>query len=103
MVCQFIRPLDVAVANIEESHVKHMQKIRYIPEFFLLLLTAAVLFSAGSASTSAALRPIQGEELLLDTYHRNMAGLRTNSFGLPLVVKSFERNKIKCTWMSTVF
>jgi len=29
--------------------------------------------------------------LLRDTYRRNMAGLETNKFGIPLVVESFER------------
>ncbi|MDD2310521.1 MAG: hypothetical protein PHH91_13150 [Desulfuromonadaceae bacterium] len=65
-----------------------MHTIKNIPTYFLLL-AAAVLFSAGSAS--AALRPSHGEERLLDTYRRNMTGLSRNSFGLPLVVNSFEQ------------
>jgi hypothetical protein len=70
------------------DHVNNMHKIKYVPEFFLLLLAAVLLFSG---QASAAIKPHQGEMILLDAYHRNMAGLRTNSFGLPLVVNSFER------------
>jgi len=53
------------------------------------MLAAAILCSAGSASAVAA--PRQGEVLLLDNYHRHMASLETNSYGLPLVVESIEQ------------
>ena len=66
-----------------------MCKIRNLQKFFLSIVAAAILFSVGSASAVA--QPRQGADLLLDTYHRNMARLETNSFGLPLVVESFER------------
>jgi len=66
-----------------------MHTMRTLPKYFLLLLAAAFLFSAGSAS--AAPRPSHGEEILLGSYHKNMAGLSRNSFGLPLVVNSFEQ------------
>jgi hypothetical protein len=36
--------------------------------------------------------PRQGKDILLDTYHRNMARLERNSFGLPLFLDSFERD-----------
>jgi hypothetical protein len=65
--------------------------IRNLRKSFLFIATAAVLFSTGSPSAAAA--PRQGADLLLDTYHRNMALLGTNSFGLPLVVESFERGE----------
>ena len=55
------------------------------------MVAAAILFSAGSAS--AVEKPRQGEDILLDTYHRNMAKLETNSFGLPLFLESFERDE----------
>jgi len=67
-----------------------MRKIRNILKFFLFMVAAAVLFSAGPAS--AVEKPRQGEDILLDTYHRNTAKLETNSFGLPLCLESFERD-----------
>jgi hypothetical protein len=66
-----------------------MNKIRNLPKFFLSMVAAAILFSAGSAS--AVDKPRKSEDLLLETYHRNMARLETNSFGLPLFLESFER------------
>jgi hypothetical protein len=67
-----------------------MHKILNLPKFFLLMFATAILFSAGSASAAETLR--QGEDILLDTYHRNMTRLERNSFGLPLFLESFERN-----------
>lgn len=66
-----------------------MDKIRDLPQLFRLLIAAAIILAAGSAS---AVESPQGAEILLDTYHRNMARLETTSFGLPLLVESFERN-----------
>jgi len=62
-----------------------MMKIK----FFLLLATAAILCSAGSAA--AVVKPGQSE-ILLDTYQRNITNLKTSSFGLPLFLNSFEKN-----------
>ena len=70
--------------------VNQMQKIRNLPKFILFMVAASVLFSAGPAS--AAEKPRQGEDILRDTYHRNMAKLETNSFGLPLFLESFEHD-----------
>ena len=67
-----------------------MHTIRNLPKFFLFMVAAAILFSAGSASSVE--KPRQAEEILLDTYHRNMAKLETNSFGFPLFLESFERD-----------
>ena len=67
-----------------------MHTIRNLPKFFLFMVAAAILFSAGSASSVE--KPRQDEEILLDTYHRNMAKLETNSFGVPLFLESFERD-----------
>jgi len=47
-----------------------------------------MLFSAVSAS--AFEKPSQGAEFLLEGYGRNLAGLKTNNFGIPLVVASKE-------------
>ncbi len=66
-----------------------MHKTRNLSKFFLFMVAAALLFSAGSAS--AVEKPRQGKDILLDTYHRNMAKLETNSFGLPIFLESFER------------
>ena len=81
--------------NVNESHCKglkiettYAQKI--LSQFSLFMVAAAILFSAGSAP--AVEKPRQGEDILLDTYHRNMAKLETNSFGLPLFLESFERD-----------
>jgi len=67
-----------------------MHRIRNLPEFFLIMIAAAVLLSAGSAS--AVEKPRQGEDILLGTYHRIESKLETNSFGLPLFLESSERN-----------
>ena len=67
-----------------------MKKIRNLPEFFLFMVAAAILFSA--ISVSAVEKPQQSEDILLDTYHRNIARLEKNNFGLPLFLESFERD-----------
>jgi hypothetical protein len=67
-----------------------MHKIVNLPKFLLFMVAVAILFSAGSAS--AVEKPRRGEDILLDTYHRNMARLERNSFGLPLFLESFERD-----------
>jgi hypothetical protein len=74
---------------VEVNYVNQMSKIRPLQRCFLLIVAAAILLSAGSAA--AAAQPRQGADLLLDTYQRNKARLETNSFGLPLIVESFER------------
>jgi hypothetical protein len=71
------------------NHVNQKGKIRNFPKFCLILATAAILFSA--VSTSAVERPRRGQDILLDTYHRNMAKLEASNFGLPLVLESFEQ------------
>lgn len=60
-----------------------------LPKIFLLLLATAIVFSAGFAI--AAETPLKGEDILLDTYHRNMAKFERNNFGFPLFLESFER------------
>jgi len=54
------------------------------------MVAAVILFLAGSAT--AVIKPRQGETALLATYQRNLARLKTNSYGIPLVVESFERD-----------
>jgi hypothetical protein len=67
-----------------------MYKIRNLSKFFLFTVAAAILFSAGSVSSVE--KPRQGGDILLDTYHRNMAKLERNSFGFPLFLESFEQD-----------
>jgi hypothetical protein len=67
-------------------------KIKKYMKIFLCLMAVVILYSAGSASAGEKLR--QGEDILLDTYHRNQARLERSSFGLPLFVESFERDEI---------
>ncbi len=62
----------------------------YFAKLLLASVAAAILLSAGPAAAVETGR--QGETLLLDSYRRNMARLETNSFGIPLVVESFERD-----------
>lgn len=52
----------------------------------LLCLLAVVALIAGPAL--AVETPRQGEDLLREAYHRNLARLTSNSFGLPLVLES---------------
>jgi len=72
------------------NHMNQVHKIRNLPKYFLFMVAAALFFSAGSASSFE--KPRQGEDILRDTYHRNMAKLETNSFGLPLFLESFEHD-----------
>jgi hypothetical protein len=69
--------------------MENLHKNRTHRTFFMFLVTSAILFFA--YFTSAAEKPRQDAGILLETYHRNMAKLETNSFGFPLVVESVER------------
>jgi len=77
--------------KVHVNHLKEMHTINKLTKFFLCLVAVAILFSAVSAS--AVEKPRQGEDILLDIYHRNMARLERSSFGLPLFVESFERDE----------
>src|ERR1035437_6436916 len=68
--------------------MNQMHKIRNLFIVFPFMVAAAILFSTGSAS--AVEKHLRGEDILLNTYHRNMARLETSSFGLPLFLESFE-------------
>lgn len=57
---------------------------------FLFLFAVALCCAATVAA--AAEKPGQGEDLLRDTYRRNMGRLARNSFGFPLFLESFERD-----------
>jgi hypothetical protein len=70
--------------------MNQMQKIINLPKLLLFMVVVQILFSAGPAS--AFEKPRQGEDILRDTYLRNVAKLETNSFGLPLILESFERD-----------
>jgi hypothetical protein len=67
-----------------------MDTIRNLQTFFLVIVAIAILFSAGPAAASA--KPPHGEAMLLDTYHRSEARLKSSSFGLPLFLDSSERD-----------
>lgn len=69
--------------------MNQIHTIRRTLKICLFMVAVAILLWAGSAS--AVERTRQGEELLLDTYRRNMAKLERNSFGLPLFLESFEQ------------
>jgi len=71
-------------------HVNQMHKIRNLLKILTFMIAATILFSAAWASAVEKLRP--SEDILLDTYHRNVAKFEKNSFGLPLFLESFERN-----------
>ncbi|MEA5113642.1 MAG: hypothetical protein VB050_06380 [Geobacteraceae bacterium] len=72
------------------NDMNQVHKLKNLPEFFLCMVAAAILFFAGPASAVEQAR--QGEDILLATYQRNMGRLERNSFGLPLFVESFERD-----------
>lgn len=74
----------------EERCVKRMGLCKHLQKTVLSMIAAVLLVAAGSASAAVTSR--QGADLLLDSYHRHMAGLATNSFGLPLVVESSEQD-----------
>lgn len=68
-----------------------MAKSRVLPIFFLFIVVAAIVLSAGFAS--AIVKPLQDDEILLATYQCNKAKLEQSSIGLPLVLESFEQEK----------
>ena len=72
------------------AQVNQGKTIRGPQRACLFLLAVAFFLAAGSAA--AAERPGHGEELLRETYHRNLDRLARNSFGLPLLLESFERD-----------
>lgn len=66
-----------------------MNKICSLPKTILFMIAAATVFYAATAS--AAIKPGQGAELLMDAYQKNVSKMETSSFGLPLYLDSFER------------
>ena len=67
-----------------------MHKRSKLSTFFLFMVAAMMLFSAGTAS--AVVKPRQSEAILLDSYQKNKALMASSSFGVPLFLESFERN-----------
>lgn len=59
---------------------------------YILLMVAALLLNS-AATAPAADKARTGAEMLLESYHRNSAGLEANGFGLPLVVESREQDE----------
>lgn len=68
-----------------------MNAFRNLPGLFLFVVATAILFCAGFAP--AAEQPLRAQDILLDTYHRNISKLERNSFGFPLFLESFERDQ----------
>ncbi|MDW7645215.1 MAG: hypothetical protein SCI25_09235 [Desulfuromonadales bacterium] len=61
---------------------------------FLVALSMAILLASVTAFPAESMR--QDEELLRGAYHRNLAGLSHNSFGLPLVLESVaQKGRVK--------
>ena len=71
------------------NHADQMHKLRNLLKFFLFIVVTAIVFPAVFAI--AADNPLKGEDILLDTYHRNTAKFERNNFGFPLFLESFER------------
>ncbi|MBL0224694.1 MAG: hypothetical protein IPQ16_03655 [Geobacteraceae bacterium] len=67
-----------------------MRTILIISGCLLIILAVGFPGSAGSAPTAE--KPRQGADDLLQSYHRHSSGLAANSFGIPLVVESFEQD-----------
>ena len=67
-----------------------MHKIRNLLEFFLFVVAAAIFYFGSPAS--AVEKPRQGEDILLDAYHKIESKLEKNSFGFPLFLESFEQD-----------
>ena len=67
-----------------------IHKNTYLPHFPLSLLAAVILLYFGCAL--AVEKPHQGEDLLLDAYHKHRAKLEKNDFGFPLYLASSEHS-----------
>jgi hypothetical protein len=78
------------VALPQKDHGNQVNTMRNLPKVFLLVVAAVLLSTFGSAS--AAERPRQGKDLLLDAYRKNMPRLEAKNFGFPLFLESFERD-----------
>ncbi|MBF0555057.1 MAG: hypothetical protein HQK96_10965, partial [Nitrospirae bacterium] len=57
-----------------------MYKSRNLLKLFMSIAAASIVFSAGIASADE--KPLQGEDILLDTYHKNIANLETTTFSV---------------------
>ncbi|MDO8281183.1 MAG: hypothetical protein Q7U10_00945 [Thermodesulfovibrionia bacterium] len=79
----------MAVTSLHPGHVNYKYKSINFLKFFLFTAAAAIIFFAGFAS--AVEKPLQNEDILLETYQKNMARLEKNSFGIPLFLESFEQ------------
>jgi hypothetical protein len=75
---------------VGENCMKHICLSTYLQKAVKLMVACVFLVTAGTAS--AAIKPLRGADMLLDSYHRHKARLATNSFGLPLVVESSEQD-----------
>lgn len=69
--------------------MKHTNKLKFFLIYLSFTVAAVILFSVGSAS--AAIKPRQSRDILLEAYQNNRVKLETSSFGIPLYLDSFER------------
>jgi hypothetical protein len=72
------------VVDLRESYLK-----RVLLHFLLCVVTAAVFTSIGTAPAAGSVQ--RGEDILLESYHSNLAAMHKSSFGLPLLVTSYEK------------
>jgi hypothetical protein len=70
------------------SHLAQVHRTGNLSKLSLFIILTVVLFTACSAL--AVEKPRQGDDLLLDTYHRNEARLDRSSLGVPLCLESAE-------------
>jgi hypothetical protein len=71
--------------------MKQISVTTYALKFLLVIAAAAALHLSVDYTTAAAKSP-QAENQLLDTYHKNEAKLKSNGFGLPLILESSEND-----------
>jgi hypothetical protein len=67
-----------------------MTIVTYIPAVILFMFTAAYPCSSGFAAPGEIIR--KDEDVLLDTYRRNMAKVKQSGIGIPLYLESFDRD-----------
>jgi hypothetical protein len=67
-----------------------MKAFKNLPKLLLFMVAAAVLFSAGLAL--AVEQSPRDQDILRETYHRNISRLERNNFGFPLFIESSEHD-----------
>ena len=75
---------------IKTRHMYQIHRKKDLPHFFLPILVVVILVCTGSAL--AVEKPHQGEDVLLDAYHKHRDKLEKNDFGFPLYLESSEQS-----------